>query len=381
MRLSAYAALASIIGIAALTSHTLGEVLPHTGGEADIEAHVDQKTEAAPSQALSQRPSWNWGQRKLDSAQAWRLTKGDRRIVVAVIDTGIDGTHPDLVKNIWVNPGEIPANGIDDDGNGYVDDVNGWNFVDDNSDLTDRHGHGTHIAGIIGANGPTLQGVAPEVSIMVLKYFDPKSKNQNPLVNTVEAIRYAVKMGADIINYSGGGLNSSEAEFEAIKEASKAGILFVAAAGNEKSDSDRRGYFPADYDLPNILSVTAIDSESEVLPSSNWGENTVDLAAPGKDIFSTLPDHAHGYMTGTSQATAFVTGVAVLLKASHPELQTPEKIIAHLLATGEYDSKHIGKTRSRTILNSYRSLATKSSEVDAMGNEIPHLTEVQDFSF
>ncbi|MES2855531.1 MAG: S8 family peptidase [Bdellovibrionota bacterium] len=357
MKFAAYAALTGMIALATLTSITLGE----SGAE------VKQRMP-------SSRPAWNWGHRKLDSAQAWRLTKGDRRIVVAVIDTN----HPDLIKNLWENPKEV-VNGIDDDANGFIDDVHGWNFVDGTSDLSDRHGHGTHIAGIIGANGPSLQGVSPDVSIMVLKYFDPEAPNQNPLINTIKAIRYAVAMGADVINYSGGGLTSSREEYEAIREANEAGILFVAAAGNEKSNSDRKPYYPADYDLPNVLSITAIDSDSQVLPSSNWGEVTVDLSAPGKDIFSTLPGKAHGYMTGTSQATAFATGVAVLVKAAHRELNTPEKVISHLLATGEFDRDHAGKSRSRATLNSYRALAMKPSGVDATGTI--DVTRESQFSF
>ncbi|HVK61162.1 MAG TPA: S8 family peptidase [Bdellovibrionales bacterium] len=355
MKLSAYAALTGLAVIAAVTStNTAATIAPN---------------EVKPEQNYKVRASWNWGLRKLDSDQAWKLTRGNKKIVVAIIDTGVDMNHPDLKANLWTNPKEAP-NGIDDDGNGLIDDIHGWNFVDNDDDISDRHGHGTHIAGIIGANGPSLQGVAPEVSLMILKYFDPKSANQNPLTNTVNAIRYAVRMGADIINYSGGGLASSREEYDAISEASEAGILFVAAAGNEKSDSDKRSYYPADYLLPNILSVTAIDPRAQVLPSSNWGENTVDIAAPGEDIFSTLPGGEHGYMTGTSQATAFATGVAVLVKASHPELRTPSAVIKHLLETGEFARDHAGKTRSRTTLNSYRALAMKPIGTDANGNAI-----------
>src|SRR5690606_16720385 len=209
-----------------------------------------------------------------------------------VIDTGIDVAHPDLKANLWVNPGESgldkngndkATNGLDDDGNGFRDDVHGWNFVANDDDLADNHGHGTHIAGIIGAeggNGVGISGISPKVSLMTLKYYDPKAPGLNNLMNTVKAIRYATKMGAHIINYSGGGLEPSEEERKAVAEANQKGILVVAAAGNEKSNSDIHAYFPADYPLPNIISITAIDKEKNVLPSSNYGQHSVDLAPP-----------------------------------------------------------------------------------------------------
>ncbi|HND85186.1 MAG TPA: S8 family serine peptidase, partial [Pseudobdellovibrionaceae bacterium] len=196
-----------------------------------------------------------WALKKADAAMAWTLTKGNKNIVVAVIDTGIDETHEDLTRNLWVNKDEIPNNGIDDDHNGYIDDVHGWNFVGQNNDLSDHHGHGTHIAGIIGAeagNGKGVVGICPEVSIMVLKYFDP-TKPSDVLKNTIDAIKYAVSKKVDIINYSGGGTEFSPDEMAAIREAEKEGILFVAAAGNERSNSDYKKYYPADYGLSNII--------------------------------------------------------------------------------------------------------------------------------
>jgi subtilisin family serine protease len=251
-------------------------------------------------------------------------------------------------------------NGLDDDRNGFVDDVHGWNFVADSNDLNDKHGHGTHIAGIV-------KGVAPKVSVMVLKYFDPSSTGQQALANTVKAIRYAIKMKANIINYSGGGIQPSAVEEAAIKEAAVQGILVVAAAGNEHSNSDQRHYYPADYQLPNILSVTAIDSSRRVLPTSNYGERTVHLAAPGADILSALPGGAYGLMTGTSQATAFATGVAALLIDHNLEMRSPERIIAHLMRTGTPEPRLNGKTMARSVLNSYRALAMQERGVAASG--------------
>ncbi len=323
-----------------------------------------------------------WGLKMTDSQRAWRISQGSRDIVVAVIDTGVDIRHPDLAKNMWVNRGEVgldkngkdkATNGVDDDKNGFVDDVHGWNFVTSNNDLKDDHGHGTHIAGIIGAeggNGVGISGVAPKISLMVLKYYDTKGTEVNNLINTVKAIDYAVKMNANIINYSGGGIAPSPDEKAAIERAMRKGILFVAAAGNERSNSDVKKYYPADYGLPNILSVTAIDRFKNVLPSSNYGEQTVDVAAPGNDIISTLPNGQYGYMTGTSQATAFATGVAALVMANNANLRKADQITKYLTQTGDIDDNLIGKTRYRKRLNSYKALATQDGDLAFNGAKI-----------
>lgn len=322
-----------------------------------------------------------WGLEKTNVSQAWEISQGSKDIVVAVIDTGIDEKHRDLAGNLWMNPGETgkdskgrdkATNGIDDDGNGLVDDVHGWNFVAANNNLTDNHGHGTHIAGIIGAkggNGYGISGVSPNVSLMVLKYFDPKSSGSNNLKNTVEAIRYAVKMKANIINYSGGGTDYSAEEYAAIKDAEKAGILFVAAAGNERSNSDETGkhYYPADYELTNIISVTAVNKEeTKVLASSNYGVRTVDIAAPGENIYSTLPNGAFGLMTGTSQATAFVTGVAALVM-SHNRSFTSSDVRKYVLATGDEYPTLMSKTGTAKLLNSYKALVSLDKGVSFSG--------------
>lgn len=319
-----------------------------------------------------------WGLKKSDAARAWEVSQGSRKVVVAVIDTGADVKHEDLAHNFWSNPGETgldknghdkATNGIDDDGNGFVDDVNGWNFVSNTPDLTDNHGHGTHIAGIIGAeagNGKGIAGIAPQVSLMVLKYYDPKVPGTDNLRNTVNAIKYAVKMHANIINYSGGGTEFSQEEHDAIEEARKQGILFVAAAGNERSNSDKHKYYPADYGLSNIISVTAIDPSTEVLSSSNYGTETVDIAAPGQNILSTLPHSSYGYMTGTSQATAFVTGAAVLVMA-HKEAYQAEDVKKYILATGDSESSLVAKCRTSKQLNLFKALTILDSGVGVSG--------------
>ncbi|MCM2280244.1 MAG: S8 family serine peptidase [Bdellovibrionaceae bacterium] len=320
-----------------------------------------------------------WGQETTEAMRAWRITSGARTVIVAVIDTGIDIQHPDLKANIWTNPGESgidrngrkkESNGVDDDRNGYIDDVNGWNFAAHSPDVSDRHGHGTHIAGIIGADGVAgrgVRGVCPQVTLMPLKYIEPAGESGNPVANTVAAIRYATRMGAHIINYSAGGPAPSDEEQAAIREAGEKGVLLIAAAGNEKSNSDRLPYYPADYDLNNILSVTAFDQKRVLLPSANYGAQTVDLAAPGKDIYSTLPGGRYGQLTGTSQATAFASGVAALAMAKYGLQRRPEHLVSTLTLTGDVDTRLIGKTKYKTRLNAYRALTIEGRGVSATG--------------
>ncbi len=316
----------------------------------------------------------NWGlmgtggASDINASRAWKITQGSRNVIVAVIDTGIDIRHEDISNNLWVNNGEVgfdsngkdkAKNGIDDDKNGFVDDVHGWNFVEGTNDLTDNHGHGTHVSGIIGAeggNGVGISGVSPKVSLMVLKYYDPKARSTDNLKNTIRAIDYAVKMNAKIINYSGGGLDYSAPEFASVKRAQEKGILFVAAAGNERSNSDKSHYYPANYPLDNIISVTAINPKAQVLKSSNWGVNTVHIAAPGEQIFSTLPNNRYGMMTGTSQATSFVTGVAALIFSNNQEFDY-KQVRNQILSTADQIPGMLEKTKTSGKLNSWAALA------------------------
>ena len=331
--------------------------------------------------ALSQK----WGLALTQAPKVWKKlnTRGEG-VVVAIIDTGVDVRHPDLQNNLWVNRGEIgtdskgrnkATNGVDDDGNGYVDDLHGWNFVHNSGDLTDNHGHGTHIAGIVaaeGGNGIGVSGVAPKAKIMTLKYYDPTASGVSNLKNTIKAIQYAIAMKQKgfikklIINYSGGGLDPSHKEKQVVELARKNGILFIAAAGNERANSDQKPYYPADYKLGNIISVTAIDKNRNILPSSNFGERSVDLAAPGNNIYSTLPKGSYGFMTGTSQATAFVTGVAALIMSYNSDFK-PDHIRRYLTQTGDLDPKLKGKTIYRKRLNTYNALTTLDQGVGLTG--------------
>lgn len=250
-----------------------------------------------------------------------------RKVLVAVIDTGVDIQHPDLQSFIWTNEGESgldshgrdkATNGLDDDGNGYIDDVHGWSFADKTADVSDHHGHGTHIAGIITGYGSQNGIQTPQcVQIMPLKYVDPLTKNQNTIQNTALSILYAIRMGAEIINYSGGGMTPSILEKQSVQLANSNHILFISASGNEASNADVKPFFPASYQTPNIISVGAVDADGNLLENSNYGSKSVDIAAPGAAIFSTTPHRGYGLMSGTSQATAFVTRTAAAVLLAH----------------------------------------------------------------
>ncbi|MBY0385931.1 S8 family serine peptidase [bacterium] len=335
--------------------------------------------------------SKNWGLQVSDALKAKGITQGSHGTIVAVVDTGIDVNHRDLKNNLWVNPGESgidkngnnkATNGIDDDENGYKDDVHGWNFVNNSNRIDDNHGHGTHIAGIIGAEGGNnfgITGIASKVSMMILKYYDPKSPGNN-LENTIKAFNYATQMKAHIINYSGGGTDYSQKEYEAVRRARSQGILFVAAAGNERSNSDQQKYYPANYDLDNIISVTAINPQLQVLQSSNYGVQTVHVAAPGEEIYSTLPGNTFGTLTGTSQATAFATGLAVLIKANNPELNYLA-IKEHILKTGDEYPWLRSKTGTSKKLNIYKALTALDQGVGASGVLASNSVGFKDGSF
>jgi subtilisin family serine protease len=226
----------------------------------------------------------------IDAPEAWTATQGRAGVVVGVIDSGIDLTHPDLAQRIWTNPGEIAGNGIDDDANGYVDDVHGWDFWAQDNDPSDENGHGTHVAGTIAGtanNGVGVAGVAPGVTIMPLRFLGPDGSGD--LAGALEAISYATAQGAPILNNSWGGGGYSEPLRDAI---AASGTAFITAAGNEGRNLDQEGEaadYPGSYTLPNILNVAAVDNEGYLAPFSNYGTRSVDVAAPGYDILSAAP--------------------------------------------------------------------------------------------
>lgn len=267
----------------------------------------------------------------IDAPQAWDLTTGDAGVVVAVIDTGVDYNHVDLNDNIWRNPGEIAGNSLDDDGNGFVDDVFGWDFVNNDNAPMDDNGHGTHVAGTIAGEGNNNNGVAGvtwNTSIMALKFLN--AAGSGFLSHAVKAVNYATMMrssyGVNVraTNNSWGGGGFYTSMFNAVKAANNAGILFVAAAGNDANNNDSSPQFPANYNVPNVLSVAATDRNDRLASFSNYGRNTVHLAAPGVSIYSTLPNNRYGSYSGTSMAAPHVTGVAALLWAHNPNLSVSD---------------------------------------------------------
>ena len=247
----------------------------------------------------------------INLAGAWQNFQQKKEIVIAVIDTGIDPHHPFLKDNIYTYRGTVKRE------NNY-----GIDFSLRRKSLftpMDKHGHGTHVSGII-------KSVFPSVKILSLKYYDSQASGEANLNSTIEALKYAVSKNIHIINYSGGGPEASSEELRILKQAEEKGILVVAAAGNEQSNIDKptNAYYPASYNLSNIITVAAHDQNLKILSSSNWGFKSVDLIAPGGHIKSALPHRRTGYLTGTSQATAFVSGAAALLMAQFPLLKAYE---------------------------------------------------------
>ena len=283
----------------------------------------------------------------IDAPEAWDTTTGSSDVVVAIVDSGIDYNHPDLSSNIWTNPGEIAGNGIDDDGNGYIDDIRGWDFVSEDNDPQDAWLHGTHVAGTVGAvgnNGLYGAGVAWNVKLVPIRAIDFLGTGGPGVASdAAEGIAYATSIGADITTNSYGGQSFSLTLRKAIADAAEAGVLFVASSGNETRDNDAIPRFPSSYHLPNVLAVGASDAEDQVAvfdqptglsggQTSNIGMTSVDLMAPGNRIYSTVPSSPTDWMSynnfpanyhwlsGTSMAVPHVAGVAALMKAEEPGL-------------------------------------------------------------
>lgn len=278
-----------------------------------------------------------WGFPKISAPDAWDTRTDSGDLVVAVIDTGVDYDHPDVSGNMWTNPGETPGNGIDDDGNGIVDDVFGANFFPDTAtgDPMDDNRHGTHVAGTIGAVTDNNLGVAGTnwtTRIMAVKFLS--ASGSGTTAGAIRAIEYAIQMDADVMNNSWGGGGHSRALEEAIELAHDGGILFLAAAGNSNTDNDATPHYPSSYDVPNVLAVMATDQADDRASFSNWGATSVDLGAPGVDILSTIPGGSYDSFNGTSMATPHVAGAAALVWAEHPSLSHVE-VKERLMSTAE----------------------------------------------
>ncbi len=319
----------------------------------------------------------------MDIIKAWGMLDNElsdhREVVVAVIDTGVDYNHPDLVNHMWINPGEIPGDGIDNDNNGYVDDVYGWDFYNDDDTVChysysskldmniasreDNDDHGTHVAGIIGAtldNGIGVAGVASKIDVKIMSLkINGGPKGTGSLASAVEAIKYATRMGADICNLSWGTSSYTAALKQVMQESD---MLFIAAAGNTGENNNKVPVYPASLELDNLISVTFIDSSGELTGLSNYGSDTVDLAAPGEDILSTIVGN-YSSMSGSSMAAPQVSAVAAMLYACSGQIYPAEakEIILNNLKPlpelGEY-------LRYAGIPSAYRTLLAAGSLIE-----------------
>jgi hypothetical protein len=295
----------------------------------------------------------------IDAPEAWEL-KTESDVVVAVIDTGVDYNHPDLAANMWVNQNEIPDNGIDDDGNGCVDDVYGCDFVNDDGDPFDDHFHGTHVAGTIAAvgnNNDGIVGVSWTAKIMAIKFLS--GGGSGTIADAISAVQYATHMGAQISNNSWGGGGYSQALYDAIQVAGEEGILFVAAAGNYSNNNDAYPSYPASYDLDNIIAVAATDHHDNLAGFSNYGLTTVDLGAPGVNIYSTMPNNNYSSLSGTSMAAPHVSGAISLLWAKCSKL-THTQVKQNILETVDNVPALSGKTVTGGRLNVFHALQKAS---------------------
>jgi subtilisin family serine protease len=332
---------------------------------------ISQGTETDPLQDSL------WGmsdESGIGAVSAWGSTTGSSDVVVAVIDTGVDYNHEDLLPNMWINPGEVAANGIDDDGNGYIDDVRGINLsvgAVSTSDPMDDNQHGTHVAGTIAAvnnNGLGVRGVSSGVKLLPIKFMD--SSGSGRLSDAIAAIDYMVDLKVNrgvnirVANNSWGGGGYSPALEAAIRRANDAGILFVVAAGNSASDIDLFPAYPASYEVPNVVTVAAIDQAQNLASFSNYGAVGVDIAAPGVDITSTLPGQRYGALSGTSMAAPHIAGSLALLVSVEPQVAVADAI-SRLLETGREvatlasSDGSLSYVRSRRIGNAARLIANQ----------------------
>ena len=285
----------------------------------------------------------------LDALKAWLTTTGSEEVVVAVLDSGVDYTHEDLRENMWTRPASLAP--YTDDELGTFADLNGYDGTSEIRDPMDDNGHGTHCAGIIGAEGNNGKGVAGinwKVKIMPLKFLGRGGFGSTN--DAIEAINYAIdrkKKGVNlrIISASWGSNSRSKALEDTIRAAGDAGILFIAAAGNDSSDNDRRPHYPSNYDLPNVISVAALDRNDQLASFSNYGAKTVHVAAPGKDILSTWLKDGYRPASGTSMATPYVSGIAALIIANDPGI-TLKQLRARLLGTADELPQLTGKVAS-----------------------------------
>jgi subtilisin family serine protease len=284
---------------------------------------------------------------------------GSHKVLVAIIDTGIDWTHPDLVDNLYTNPGEagdLATNGKDDDNDGFIDDVHGWNFQANTNQSSDDHSHGSHCAGPIGGvgnNGQGVVGVNWQVTMMPVKFLD--AQGGGSLDGAVNAVNYARMMHVNIMSNSWGGGGFSQALLEAIQKARDEGILFVAAAGNDASNNDATPSYPAAYDVDNIVAVAATDNRDQLASFSNYGPTKVHVAAPGVNVYSSVMGGKYDTYSGTSMATPHVSGIAALMM-SYDSSWDYKEIKRRLIATSDPIRSLHRKVVAKGRVNAYNAI-------------------------
>lgn len=279
------------------------------------------------------RETMDYSRNILNMSSAWKVSEGSQNVLVAIIDTGMDLTHPDLKNNLFVNTAELNGKpGIDDDGDGYVDDVYGWDFVNNRPNAVDDNGHGTHCAGIIGAEKNTIGsiGITPQIKILPLKFLS--SNGSGDTKDAISAIDYAIKMGANVISMSWGGAGYSQLLDDAIQRARAKGIFVVAAAGNDSSNNDVTPSYPAG--IKGVIAVGSSDENDQLSSFSNYGKSSVMLIAPGSNIFSTYLSGTYKLLSGTSMATPQVAGALALSLSLRKDL-TPNTILSVLCNSSE----------------------------------------------
>ena len=313
----------------------------------------------------------NWGPARIEASTLWSQEVRGEGVLVAVIDTGVDLTHPQLAAQIYVSPGESgldskghnkSSNGIDDDGNGFIDDVNGYDFVHSAPLSGDDYGHGTHVAGIIAAahsdsvasGGSHVQGVAPKARILGLKFLD--ADGGGSLSDGVRAIKYAAAAGANVINASWGGPECSRTMRDEIEALATKNIAIIVAAGNSHKDLDFSPEYPAALGLDSQITVGAVGDHDEMARYSNYGAKAVHIFAPGSNIVSTWPGGRMAFSSGTSMAAPFVTGAVALLRGAVPEA-TVAQIRAALYNSAAHSTSYISVSQGRM------NLATALSEL------------------
>jgi subtilisin family serine protease len=305
----------------------------------------------------------------IKAPEAWRLHTGSRKIIIAILDTGLNYKHPDLIDNLWVNTREIPGNNADDDHNGFVDDVYGWDFAYHTNDPMDRYFHGTHVAGIIGAvtnNDMGMAGIMHHVSLMGVKGISDGGWGFSS--DLIAGIYYAVDNGARVINASWGGGGYLEAMAEALEYAKKHNVIVVASAGNYHGNNDETPFYPASYPGDNIIAVGASTPQDSMAYFSHYGKTTVDLFAPGVDNISTALGDTYRYGTGTSMASPHVSGVVGLLFSISPTLRY-DRAIEVVLNTVEQKPYMEHSCVSGGRLDAFGALQAVSSGV--AGGQVP----------